>query len=138
MDEDATVASLKEQAEGISGIPAAKQVLMREGKPITATGLIKSAGMADGDVIMLVQQPQQQAQQPGAQQQRGQAQNNTMATNRDGSFMYPEQVIKTLRNSPEALANLRQRAPAVAAAIERGDMRELQQTMRQVQHQALP
>ena len=130
MDDGDTLESLQQTAESITGVLVNKQVLARGNRPITGSGSLKTVGITDGDVIMLVQQ---QALHPRQQQPGGNpGDSQLMATNPDGSFMYPEEVIARLRGNQHALADLRRRMPQQAAAIEQGNVQELQAIMRQV------
>jgi hypothetical protein len=126
LDDNETLSTLMAILEAESNIPSAQQQLVHNGRPLldTAAGQTLSAlGIANGDMLMLLQKPPAAA---APQQHQRPAANPNMALAEDGSARAPAAFIQSAKASPETMAMLATSRPNLAAAIRNEDVAALQ------------
>lgn len=138
LDDNETLSTLQAILEAESGTPAAQQQLVHNARPLpaSATGQTLSAlGIANGDMLMLLEKPPagaagapQQQQQQGRQQQQQQpaAGNPHMALAEDGSARAPAAFIQSVKASAQTMAQLSGTHPSLATAIRNDDINAVQ------------
>ncbi|CAK0784745.1 hypothetical protein CVIRNUC_007949 [Coccomyxa viridis] len=133
-----TVASLQETLEGVSGIPARQQLLVHNGKELTASSTMAASSVQDQDLIVLGRRPQASQQTP-QQQQAGRAaaadplqarMQQAMRSRPDGSLEDIQAFMELARQSPQLIGGLPE---PMVQAINRNDTEELQRIFRQIQ-----
>jgi hypothetical protein len=129
LDANETLDTLKAILEAESGLPASQQQLVHHGKPLPAAAAgqtLSAAGVADGDVLMLLPlQPSGQQGRSGNQQQQ-QEHNPMMELAEDGSAKAPAAFIQAVKAQPRMMAALQQSNPALASAIRDEDISVMQ------------
>jgi hypothetical protein len=126
LDDNETLSTLQAILEAESNTPAAQQQLVHNGRPLppSAAGQTLSAlGIANGDVLMLLQQAPAAAP---AQQQQQPAPNPHMALAEDGSARAPAAFIQSAKANAELMAQLSTSRPNLADAIRREDVAAMQ------------
>lgn len=134
LDDSETLSTLQAILEAESGTPAAQQQLVHNARPLpaSATGQTLSAlGIANGDMLMLLEKPPAGA--AGAQQQQGRQQqqqpaaaNPHMALAEDGSARAPAAFIQSVKASAQTMAQLSGTHPSLATAIRNDDITAVQ------------
>jgi len=131
LDFNTTLGALQAILEAEPNTPAAQQQLMHYGKPLPASAAgqtLSALGIANGDVLMLLQQGPAAAAQPQPQQQQQQQQqqpqnNPHMALAEDGSARAPAAFIQAFKDQPGLLAQL---PDELASAVRKENVQELQ------------
>jgi hypothetical protein len=135
LDDSETLSTLQAILEAESGTPAAQQQLVHNARPLpaSATGQTLSAlGIANGDMLMLLEKPPAGAagaapqQQQGQQQQPAAAGNPHMALAEDGSARAPAAFIQSVKASAQTMAQLSGTHPSLATAIRNDDINAVQ------------
>jgi len=133
--------TLKAMLEAESGVPAAQQRLMLNGQPLAApppgaaaaaAATLASAGLSDGDMLMLL--PPEGAQQAPAAGAAPAAAGDPDADLREavaldpatGRAVRPAAFIRTARRAPGMLAQLERTYPPLAEAVRAEDPAALQ------------
>lgn len=127
LDDNETLSTLQAILEAESNTPAAQQQLVHNGRPLPASAAgqtLSALGIANGDVLMLLQQAPAAA--PAQQQRQQQATNAHMALAEDGSARAPAAFIQSAKASPEVMAQLSTAHPDLADAIRREDVPAVQ------------
>ncbi len=125
VDLSMTVDNVKAILEADSGIPAAKQILLHNGKPIADDSRsLQSYGIEKDDMIMLVQQEEQQQQRraAGASGSRSRQAPSGSSAQQQQERQVAEELRQQLLANPQAMSQLRAQRPEVADAISSGDM----------------
>lgn len=137
IDGNETVDTLKAILEAEANLPAAQQQLLFNAKPLSAGQVLSQAGVADGDMIMLLPAQPAGAAPPGRgaggrqqqsrqQQQQQQAENPYMALNEDGSAKAPAAFIQQVKGNPQMMQAVQDGNPSLAKAIRDDDVNGLQ------------
>jgi hypothetical protein len=129
LDDNETLSTLMAILEAESGIPSVQQQLVHNARPLpdTAAGQTLSAlGIANGDMLMLLQKPAAAPAPQQQQQQRPAPSNPNMALAEDGSARAPAAFIQSVKASPVTMAQLATGHPKLAAAIRDEDVAALQ------------
>lgn len=133
LDSNETVATLMAILEAESGLPAAQQQLVHNGRPLppTANGQgLTSLGILDGDMLMLVPAQQGSAAPAGGQGQQGQQQRRQddpmMELEQDGSAKHPAAFIQAIKAKADVMGALQHNNPTLFAAIRNEDITAMQ------------
>jgi DNA damage-inducible protein 1 len=150
LDGGETLDTLKAVLEAESGVPAAQQRLLLNGKPLAASGggdgaaaptptlTLAAAGMADGDMLMLLPPPSAAEPAGGGAARSGRAPasnggggpdaalRDAVALGPDGKALRPAAFIQAAKASPQLLAQLERAFPPVADAVRAEDPAALQ------------
>jgi DNA damage-inducible protein 1 len=136
LDGGESLETLKAVLEAESGVPAAQQRLLLNGKPLaSATTTLASAGLSDGDMLMLL--PPEGASRPAAagggnttttttNGNPEAAMREAMALGPDGKALRPAAFIQAARAAPRLLAQLERTFPPLADAVRSEDPAALQ------------
>ncbi|KAK9806745.1 hypothetical protein WJX72_001124 [[Myrmecia] bisecta] len=121
VDANSSAATLKAILEVETAIPASGQLLLLNGRPLDNSGTLASAGVQNGDLLMLMHRDQ--ATQAAAANQQPQ-------WNADGSAVHPEMLMRQMAASAASMADIGARNPALATAIHDGNVEVFQHFLR--------
>jgi hypothetical protein len=115
--------TLKAILEAETGIPAARQQLLYNGKQLSDGQSLGSQGVGAGDLIMLLQAVAAPAPSAAANAPPHPAQSQRASINPDGSLNNPQAIMQQLRANPAALHQL---PAAIAEAVRANDIAQLE------------
>lgn len=115
--------TLKAILEAETGIPAAHQQLLHNGKQLSDGQSLGSQGVGAGDLIMLLQAVAAPAPSVPANAAPQPAQSQRASINPDGSLNNPQAIMQQLRANPAAL---HQMPVAIADAVRANDIAQLE------------
>lgn len=143
LDGGESLETLKAVLEAESGVPAAQQRLLLNGKPLSAAGAasaattLASAGLSDGDMLMLLPPEAPAGARGGGAGGAGGAAagaasgpeaelREAIALGPDGRALRPAAFIQAARRAPALLSQLERAFPPVADAVRAEDPAALQ------------
>ncbi len=129
IDADEDVATLMMTLEAEAGVAAANQQLILNGRPLEPGQKLAAAGVADGDLLMLMPRgppPVQGGGAAGADGGQRAAQDPAMVLNADGSAQAPAAFIQAVKANAALMTQFQQINPALARAVRDDDISALQ------------